>query len=86
MTAATLASVDSKGLFQVVDTSRQMVTFSPAGAIAGVPTASLCIRNNGMLMLLGNTGSDLLWQPEYTLPQAGSGPFTVRLTNTGQLH
>lgn len=80
-----IARVEDNGVLTIVDSSRQVVIFSPAGAKPGKGQGSLCIRNNGALLLMGSSGSELLWQPEYALPSAGSGPYTVRLSKTGHL-
>ncbi len=51
----------------MVDTTIKMSVFSPAGAKAGAGTSQLCIRNNGMLLLLGKSGGWPLLLPPLPL-------------------
>lgn len=50
------ARVGDGGSLQVVDTAAAAVVFTPDGALQGTGQGRLCVRNNGLLLLLGSSG------------------------------
>jgi hypothetical protein len=53
------ARVGDGGSLQVVTTASGAVVFTPAGAALGTGQGRLCVRNNGLLLLLSNAGGCL---------------------------